>query len=239
MNFLKESKIIPKYHIILVAILPLILNNIVTTIAIISIVSLEFFLKKPFYSMYAYGPILWSFYHIFLFLLVLHFLKKENESLKEIIGSLKNRVLHSIFTIFGLIFISIVIFQIIEPIASDVIYGFETMKQMINEYKEVPLFLALYTILITSLTAGIFEEIIWRGYIQTRLEYKFRSKILIAITIQAILFGLWHGPSIHAIFTAIFGFISGFIYTKTRKLIPIMIAHWIGDVIGFSVMYFI
>ena len=130
------------------------------------------------------------------------------------------------------------IFQIIEPIASNIIYGFDMMEQMISEYKEVPLFPFLYTVLITSLTAGICEEIIWRGYIQTRLEYKLRNKIF-AIIIQAILFGLWHGTSIHAIFTAIFGFTSGFLYYRTRRLIPIIVSHWIGDVIGFSVMYFI
>lgn len=235
---MKGPKIIPKHHILLMSILPLILNNVVTPTIIILIISFEEFLKKPFYSMYMYGPILWSIYHIFLFLLTWKFFKSEKESLKEIIGPLKDKISHSIFIIFLLIGLSILMFQIIEPIASDIIYGFSTMKQMISEYKEVPLFLFLYTILITSLTAGIFEEIIWRGYIQTRLEYRFKSKML-AIIIQAILFGLWHGTSIHAIFTAIFGFTSGFIYYKTRKLIPIMISHWIGDVIGFSTMYFI
>lgn len=235
---MKGSKIIPKYHVLLIAILPLILNNILTPIVIILIVSFEEFLEKPFYTMYAYGPILWSIYHIFLFLLTWRFFKNEKESLKEIIGPLKDKISHSISIIFLLIGLSILIFQIIEPIASDIIYGFGMMKQMLSEYKKVPLSLFLYTVLITSLTAGTCEEIVWRGYIQTRLEYKLRSKIL-AITIQAILFGLWHGTSIHAIFTAIFGFTSGFVYYKTRKLIPIMISHWIGDVIGFSVMYFI
>lgn len=169
----------------------------------------------------------------------MYFLKNESTPLKEIIGPLKNNTSHFILTILGLISLSIIIFQIIEPIASNMIYGFGMMKQMISEYKEIPLFSVFYTILITSLTAGIFEEIIWRGYIQTRLEYKFRSKKLIAIIIQAILFGLWHGPSIHAIFTAIFGFALGFIYAKTKKLIPIIVSHWIGDVIGFSIMFFI
>ncbi|MEM2928801.1 MAG: type II CAAX endopeptidase family protein [Nitrososphaerota archaeon] len=235
---MRGSKVIPKYHVLLIAILPLILNNILTPIVIILIVSFEEFLKKPFYSMYSYGPILWSIYHIFLFLLVWKFFKSEKESLKEIIGSLKDKTSHFISIIFLLVGLSMLIFQIIEPIASDIIYGFGMMKQMLSEYKKVPSFLFLYTVLITSMTAGICEEMIWRGYIQTRLEYKFKSKML-AITIQAILFGLWHGTSIHAIFTAIFGFISGFVYYKTRKLIPIMISHWIGDVIGFSVMYFI
>jgi membrane protease YdiL (CAAX protease family) len=234
---MEKFKTIPNSHIIIVAILPLILNILITPMIIISIISLEEFLKTPFYYTYMYGPILWSIYHIFLTSLVYYFLKSEGESLKEIIGPFKNKILLMIM-VFSLIGLSIVLFQIIEPIMSDVLYGQGMWNQMINEYKRIPLTLAIYSILITPLTAGICEEIIWRGYLQTRLIHKFRNNSWVAILIQAILFGLWHSISIHTLFTAIFGFIYGFIFMKTKKLIPIMVSHWLSDIISFYFMYF-
>ncbi|MEM3385751.1 MAG: CPBP family intramembrane glutamic endopeptidase, partial [Nitrososphaeria archaeon] len=112
-------------------------------------------------------------------------------------------------------------------------------KQLLNEYKRIPLSSAIYGIAITSLTAGISEEIVWRGYLQTRFERMLRGKVLTAIILQAILFGLWHSISVHTLFTAIFGFIYGSVYAKTKRLIPVMVSHWLGDVIGFSTMYLI
>ena len=127
-------------------------------------------------------------------------------------------------------------FQIMEPTLTDVIYGSGFMRTFIMEYQRIPLAFVLYVVLVASFTAGVCEKIIWRGYLQTRLERKFGGRIWIAITIQALLFGLWHGISVHATFTAISGFIYGIIYAKTKRLAPIMISHWIGDVIGFSSM---
>ncbi|MEM3437920.1 MAG: CPBP family intramembrane glutamic endopeptidase [Nitrososphaerales archaeon] len=145
----------------------------------------------------------------------------------------------SIATIVGLLGLSILIFQVVEPIVTNLLYGPRMWEQFLTEYRRLPLAFALYGILITSLTAGVCEEIVWRGYLQTRLERIFNGRILIAITIQAILFGLWHSISLHTIFTAIFGFIFGLVYAKMRRLMPLMISHWLGDTIGFSTMYFI
>ena len=122
-------------------------------------------------------------------------------------------------------------FLIVEPAA----FGLEAWGCLLAEYRAIPFTLALYGMAITPLTAGICEEIIWRGYLQTRLEPKLGDRG--ATTAQAVLFGLWHGPSPHAIFTAVFGLLFGFIYAKTRRLIPLMVAHWLGDVVGFSAMY--
>ncbi|MEM3584698.1 MAG: type II CAAX endopeptidase family protein [Nitrososphaerales archaeon] len=234
-----RTKLIPRFHVAIIAVSPLILNILMTPMIIISVVSLTEFLKNPTYYIYAYGFILWSVYHIFLVSLVYRFLKIEKESLKEIIGSMKAKAWLSIATIVGLLGLSILIFQVVEPIVTNLLYGPRMWEQFLTEYRRLPLAFALYGILITSLTAGVCEEIVWRGYLQTRLERIFNGRILIAITIQAILFGLWHSISLHTIFTAIFGFIFGLVYAKMRRLMPLMISHWLGDTIGFSTMYFI
>lgn len=235
---IRELKVIPRFHIIIVAILPLVLNILVTPILITTTVSLTEFLKRPSYYIYMYGFVLWSLYHIFLVLLVYRFIKAEGGSLKEIVGLIKGKTKLSITIVLGLLTLSVIVFQIIEPIVNAVIYGLDTWKQFLNESRRIPFAIHLYGIIVTSLTAGICEEIIWRGYLQTRLVRKFGCKTWIAITIQAALFGLWHSISVHTIFTALFGAIYGWVYAKTKRLMPIIISHWLGDVIGFTTMYF-
>lgn len=234
---MESPKVMPRFHIAIMSVLPLILNILMTPMIIISAVSLTEFLKSPTYYIFAYGFILWSVYHVLLVSLAYWFIKIEKGSLKEIVGSVGDKVWSSITTIVGLLGLSALVFGVVEPIVYNVIYGPETWEYFLSEYRRVPLALALYGILVTSLTAGVSEEIVWRGYLQTRLERRLGSRI--AITIQAILFGLWHSISVHTIFTAMFGFIFGLVYAKTRRLVPLMISHWLGDVIGFSTMYFI
>ncbi|MCS7132339.1 MAG: CPBP family intramembrane metalloprotease [Aigarchaeota archaeon] len=227
-----------KTHLAIIIALPLILNLLVTLALMYSLVSLEEFLRTPFYYTYTYGLMLWPAYHIFLAYLVYHFLRMEGENLGGIIGPIRDRPWFSLVVNLGLLGLFILIFQITEPMISSVVYGPEWWSQFVTEFQKIPLPHILHGVLITSLTAGICEEIVWRGYIQTRLERKFNGRAWMAVVIQAIHFGLWHFISIHAIFTAIFGFASGLIYAKTRRLFPIMIAHWMGDVIGFSTLYF-
>lgn len=235
---MRKSKTSATFSLLIIALLPLLLNIVLTPMLIVLLVSLQEFVEKPFYYTYTYGPLLWSIYHVLLTLLVWHFLKDEGRSIKLITGSTEIS-LNSIILIFGLIPLSFLIFQILEPMASNIIYGPGMMKQLLSEYKSVPITIIVYTIVVTSLTAGVCEELIWRGYLQTRLENRFIDRSWVAVTIQAVLFGLWHGPSLHAVFTGLFGFIYGLIYVKTRKLLPVMISHWLGDVLGFSYMYFI
>jgi membrane protease YdiL (CAAX protease family) len=102
--------------------------------------------------------------------------------------------------------------------------------------KMLPPFTTLYLATISSIIAGICEEFTCRGYILTRLE-KFTGKTVMAILIQATLFGLYHGFTINTIYTTIFGIITSTIYTKTRRLIPIMMGHWLNDSIGFTITY--
>lgn len=213
------------------------LNNAVTLMLIILIVSLQEFAKKPFYCVYTFGPFLWSIYHVLLALLVWRFLKDEGQSISSIIGS-REASLNSIMLVLGLILLSFLIFQILEPIVSNVVYGPGMMRQLLEEYRSIPMTIVVYTIVVTSLTAGVCEEIIWRGYLQTRLDNKLSGKTGIAIVIQAILFGLWHGTSIHAVFTTIFGLIYGLVYAKMKRLMPVIVGHWLGDALGFSYMYF-
>jgi membrane protease YdiL (CAAX protease family) len=165
-------------HVLVLSTLPLILNILVTPIVIISAVSLPEFLKSSTYYVYTHGFILWSIYHVSLTGLTLKFFKAENESVRGIIGPLRGELRLTILIIAMLLGLSILLFQIIEPYVTDLIYGPEAWKQFLNEYKRVPLALAVYGIAVTSLTAGMCEEIVWRGYLQTRLNVYYMARFL-------------------------------------------------------------
>ena len=46
-----------------------------------------------------------------------------------------------------------------------------------------------------------------------------------AVVIQAVAFGVRHGVTPHAFFTAVIGFAYGLIYLRRRKLLTLMLSH--------------
>lgn len=226
-------------HVLVLSVLPLVLNVLITPLVITSAVSLPEFLERPTYYIYTFGFFLWSVYHILLASLALRFFKTEKESVRGVIGPVRDKLWLTVLLTAALIGLSILIFQLIEPQVIDLVYGSGAWRQMLKEFKGVSLVVVIYGLAATSLTAGICEELVWRGYLQTRFGRLLRGRIRVAISLQALLFGFWHSTSVHTLFTAAFGLVYGYVYAKTKRLLPLMVSHWLGDAIGFSTMYFI
>jgi len=226
-------------HVLILSILPLLLNYLITPMIVISVISLPRFLEDPAYYIYIYGFILWPIYHIILVGMALSFFRMEKESIRGILGPVRDRPWFTIFMITVLLGLSILLFQIIEPRVIDLVYGPGAWEKTLIGFRSLPPAITIYSLAITPLTAGVCEELIWRGYLQTRFERLLHGRIWAAITLQAILFGLWHGISIIAPFSIIIGLACGYAYAKTKRLIPIMISHWLGDIIGLITIYVI
>ena len=90
-------------------------------------------------------------------------------------------------------------------------------------------------VFIAPFTAGIFEEIIWRGYGINKLEQYVNTRK--AVLVQAVAFGFWHGISFHTLITFLIGLVYGFVYARRRKLLNISIAHIVTDIIGFYLAF--
>jgi membrane protease YdiL (CAAX protease family) len=80
---------------------------------------------------------------------------------------------------------------------------------------------------------GISEEGLFRGYVQTHLEKFHMSGAILA---QAALFGIWHfvwnlspldplGMVRYVGFTFFIGLLFGYFYSKSRNLVPLILAH--------------
>lgn len=84
-----------------------------------------------------------------------------------------------------------------------------------------------------SFSAGICEELVYRGYLQRQL-WNLTSSLPAALVLQSVIFGCGHiyqgwKP---AIITAVYGLIFGLVAGWRRSIIPSALAHTIIDIMG-------
>ena len=85
------------------------------------------------------------------------------------------------------------------------------------------------------LMVGIFEELVFRGYMHAFLT-RFTKRPLIIIGISAVAFGLihWSGGFHKIVITSAIGALFMILYLRTRSLPAIMLAHFTFDFINFT-----
>ena len=85
------------------------------------------------------------------------------------------------------------------------------------------------------LMVGIFEELVFRGYMHAFLT-RFTKRPLIIVGISAIAFGLihWSGGFHKIVTTSAIGTLFMILYLRTRSLPAIMLAHFTFDFINFT-----
>lgn len=79
-----------------------------------------------------------------------------------------------------------------------------------------------------GLLAPIAEEIGFRGVLMGGL-LRMRCKPWVAIVLSAIVFSFFHGTYLQLLGTMVFGIITGWLYWRTRSLIPGMIIHIVNN----------
>lgn len=93
------------------------------------------------------------------------------------------------------------------------------------------------TIFFIALTAGVTEELIFRGYLLTRLSQWFRNNVA-AIIVSALLFAALHykyGSLRELIFTFLIGTIFSIYYIKYRNIKAIIVTHFLIDYINMNI----
>jgi len=104
------------------------------------------------------------------------------------------------------------------------------------------LFKESYLLLIfTCITAGVTEELLFRGYLQTRLEKLFNNAWL-GIIISSLIFGLmhmgWH-DLLQLIGTFWIGLVFAFFYYKYKNIKILVLLHIFYDLISMSLKLFL
>jgi len=87
--------------------------------------------------------------------------------------------------------------------------------------------------IVVSISAGICEEFVFRGYFQKQFA-AFTHSRWIALVLQALLFGISHGyQGIEACLRiALYGFLFGLLALWRKSLRPGMMAHAMSDIVG-------
>ncbi len=96
-------------------------------------------------------------------------------------------------------------------------------------------------LLLTAFTAGVTEELIFRGYIQPRLELLFKNTWS-AIFISSLLFGLLHyryGTWFNVLGPFMMGLVFAFYYSKYRNIKLLILFHFLWDVMAISLTLFV
>ena len=96
----------------------------------------------------------------------------------------------------------------------------------------------LYLWILVSLTAGISEEIVYRGYLQRQFAF-WTKNVFVAMCLSAALFGtghLYQGGK-RAILMGVFGLLFGYLAQQKKSLRPGILAHCWQDSLAGTVFY--
>ena len=116
------------------------------------------------------------------------------------------------------------------PIPSDVV---GELSQGMSKLSTYPFWQAM---LANALLIPILEEVVFRGYIFSRLDKAMPS--VVAAIISSLVFGLCHGGILWASWAFVFGMIICVARIKTGSIIPGMIFHIIMNIFGTVTSYF-
>ena len=86
-------------------------------------------------------------------------------------------------------------------------------------------------LIFTCLTAGVTEELIFRGYLIPRLQLFFKNPIF-ALIISSVLFGVAHigyGSVVQIIGPIFIGFVFALYYQRYRNIKVVMLCHFLWD----------
>ena len=116
------------------------------------------------------------------------------------------------------------------------LFGLKESNEALNRL--MPIFLRNQWLLVfTAFTAGVTEELIFRGYVLTRLSKLFKDQVT-PIIVSALLFSALHysyKSLRELIFAFVIGLIYGYYYQKYRSILILIIAHFLLDLINLEV----
>ena len=109
----------------------------------------------------------------------------------------------------------------ILPIPESLVEG---MIEGNEELSNIPLW---QSILATSVVVPILEEIVFRGFMFSRLDKAMPTWIAVIIT--SAVFGLVHGQALWAVWAALVGVVFNIVRIKTGSILPTMIIHILNN----------
>ena len=211
-----------------------ILTGILLSIAlyvVISLVKTNFLARAGMTEVSTVNSFFYSRLILWLYLLFVYVYVVKVEKQRFLLWAEKrNSVLFYILSIILILLSIIIVIGLLSKIES--YYGLsnsdklKAMLQLLWKYKALLLF--------TTLTAGIMEELLFRGYLMPRLQL-FLKNTWLTLIISSLLFGLAHysyGSWSQMINPFIIGLIFAFHYQKYRNIKVLILCHFLLDFIS-------
>jgi membrane protease YdiL (CAAX protease family) len=129
----------------------------------------------------------------------------------------------------GLVFANTLVFLITHKTEHS-----EVLEKTVRFCRAHP-FVLFYSVI----TAGVTEELFFRGYLLPRLELLVRNRVL-AIAISSILFGLGHfryGTIMNVVGPMVIGLVSAVYYDRFRNIKVIIVFHMLWDTAVFYLSF--
>jgi len=155
--------------------------------------------------------------------LFVHSFKKNETGRSSYNLNLKNKRIIP-FLIIGSI---VLLFGIISPIGSLIPMPENIKESFIQLVGQT----GFYTFILMVIAAPVLEELIFRGIILEGLLKKYSP--LVSIIISSLLFGIAHFNPWQFVTGFLIGIFSGWVYFKTRSLMPSIIIHSVANFSGF------
>ena len=130
--------------------------------------------------------------------------------------------------LFGILFFGVIIINVFLTKVFHVSAKGEKMNTILNLFRQNK-----WLLYFTVITAGVVEELIFRGYLMPRLQILFKTKFW-AIFISSALFGLMHftyGTILQVVGPFYIGLIFALFYEKYRSIRTLIIVHALWDLL--------
>ena len=184
-------------------------------------------LEPQFPNYLRYGYLKKLFIWIWLLLIYLYAIKIEQQKFLLWTDKKLSILFYfiSVISVLGLSFLAGAS-SLLLPMFGLKIQASQILKEMLA-YMHTHLFL----LVLTCLTAGIVEELIFRGYLIPRLNILFKNNYL-PVIFSALIFGVSHmgyGTLINMVVPFFIGLIFGAYYQKYRNLKVLILCHFLID----------
>jgi membrane protease YdiL (CAAX protease family) len=168
----------------------------------------------------AIGPVTWSLVHVALFAVAVRQLRRSGTSVREVIGYRRESLASDAGQAFALAVGGVAIIMAAQALQAP-LFGDEPIP--FHRWAIV------WWTLVTSVTAGVAEELYFRGFLFRRLGF-LSAPALVGVT--SLAFSVWHIAPNLLLHTFLVGVLWGWAYLRAGRLFPVMLAHVATDVVG-------
>lgn len=172
--------------------------------------------------------------------------RREGLRLRDLVGIVRGRVLRDVGLGLGigvLLYAAFVVASFAGGAAAVGLFGPAAQAAAPGATLALPLWYGLWSLLVLPVTVAIAEELLYRGWAQPRVQAIIGTPAL-AVVLVGLAFGVQHiafdlsGPAgavARFVTTFLVGIVFGVLYLWLRRLLPLIVGHWLVDVIGLGV----